>query len=378
MANNKHMTKRQLREEKKRKIRKRKRKRIVFLIIEILILIILFVIAYGIFKLGKLDHNTLDVKNLEVYKDNGKYTNIALFGLDSRNGELDGGVQSDCIMIASINNKTNDVKLVSVYRDTMLFQKNGIYNKANAAYNTGGPEEAISLLNRNFDLNIKNYVSVNFNALVKVIDSLGGIDINMTKEEAHWCNLYGAETARVIGAHWSDIKEKKGTHHLDGIHGVAYARIRYTSGNDFKRAQRQRIVLEKVAEKAKKANFLTLNEIVDDVFPMISTSFSAKEILGFAAHALDYNLVSTKGFPYNVTTSEDVKDHEGVSFVVPIGLEENVIQLHQDLFNDETYEPSEKVKKISEDIIYMTDVTPDNTKAMKSTFEGDIQDEGSE
>ena len=111
---------------------------------------------------------------------------------------------------------------------------------------------------------------------------------------------------------------------------------------------------------------------------MVSTSFSAKEILGFAAHALDYNLVSTKGFPYNVTTSEDVKDHEGVSFVVPIGLEENVIQLHQDLFNDETYEPSEKVKKISEDIIYMTDVTPDNTKAMKSTFEGDIQDEGSE
>ena len=106
--------------------------------------------------------------------------------------------------------------------------------------------------------------------------------------------------------------------------------------------------------------------------------YAAKEILGFAAHALDYNLVSTKGFPYNVTTSEDVKDHEGVSFVVPIGLEENVIQLHQDLFNDETYEPSEKVKKISEDIIYMTDVTPDNTKAMKSTFEGDIQDEGSE
>ena len=377
MANRKHMTKRQLREEKRRRIRKRRRRRVIFLMIEIAILIVLGVVAFGMFKLGKLDHNALNVKNLEVYKDNGKYTNIALFGLDSRNGELEGGVQSDCIMIASINNKTSDVKLMSVYRDTLLLQKNGSYNKANAAYNMGGPEEAISLLNRNFDLNIKNYVSVDFNALVKVIDALGGIDVNMTQEEAHWCNLYGAETARVIGAHWSDIKEKKGTQHLDGIHGVAYARIRYTSGNDFKRAQRQRIVLEKVAAKAKKANFLTLNKIIDEVFPMISTSFSSKEILGFAAHALDYNIVTTNGFPYNVTASEDVKNHEGVSFVVPIDLEANVVQLHQDLFNDEKYEPSDKVKEISDEIIYLTDITSENTEAMKSTFKGDIQDEGS-
>ena len=241
MAKKRRKTKRQLREERRKKMRKRKRKRIILLTVEIIILAALLVAAYGIFKLGKLDYNVLNKKKLEVYKDTGEYTNIALFGLDSRNNELDGGVQSDCIMIASINNKTSDVKLVSVYRDTLLQQQNGRYNKANAAYNTGGPEEAISLLNRNFDLDIKNYVSVNFNALVKVIDALGGIDIKMTKEEAHWCNLYGAETARVIGEHWSDIEEKAGTQHLDGIHGVAYARIRYTSGNEFKRAQRQSI-----------------------------------------------------------------------------------------------------------------------------------------
>ena len=225
MAKKRRKTKRQLREERQKKLRKRKRKRIILLTIEIIILAALLVAAYGIFKLGKLDYNVLNKKKLEVYKDTGEYTNIALFGLDSRNNELDGGVQSDCIMIASINNKTSDVKLVSVYRDTLLQQQNGRYDKANSAYNTGGPEEAISLLNRNFDLDIKNYVSVNFNALVKVIDALGGIDIKMTKEEAHWCNLYGAETARVIGEHWSDIEEKAGTQHLDGIHGVAYARI---------------------------------------------------------------------------------------------------------------------------------------------------------
>ena len=368
MAKKRRKTKRQLREERRKKMRKRKR------------LVWLYAMrskVSGSIKLGKLDYNVLNKKKLEVYKDTGEYTNIALFGLDSRNNELDGGVQSDCIMIASINNKTSDVKLVSVYRDTLLQQQNGRYNKANAAYNTGGPEEAISLLNRNFDLDIKNYVSVNFNALVKVIDALGGIDIKMTKEEAHWCNLYGAETARVIGEHWSDIEEKAGTQHLDGIHGVAYARIRYTSGN-FKRAQRQRIVLEKVAKKAQKANFITLNKIVNEVFPMISTSFSSKQILGFAANALNYNLVSTNGFPYQVTTSETVKNHSGVSFVIPIGLEQNVKQLHQELFNDDSYEASDKVKEIDSDIVYLTDITADNTDAMESTFKGDSLNEGTE
>ena len=159
---------------------------------------------------------------------------------------------------------------------------------------------------------------------------------------------------------------------------MAYARIRYTSGNDFKRAQRQRIVLEKVAKKAQKANFITLNKIVNEVFPMISTSFSSKQILGFAANALNYNLVSTNGFPYQVTTSETVKNHRGVSFVIPIGLEQNVKQLHQELFNDDSYEASDKVKEIDSDIVYLTDITADNTEAMESTFKGDSLNEGTE
>ena len=369
------------------KRRKKQKNRLIIVVIEILVLLILAAVLFVTVKLSKIQKDTsFNKEDIEVNEGLSSesqeimagYTTIALFGLDNRsNGNLSKG-NSDVIMIASINNKTSDVKLVSVYRDTLLQQQNGRYDKANSAYNTGGPEEAISLLNRNFDLDIKNYVSVNFNALVKVIDALGGIDIKMTKEEAHWCNLYGAETARVIGEHWSDIKEKAGTQHLDGIHGVAYARIRYTSGNDFKRAQRQRIVLEKVAKKAQKANFITLNKIVNEVFPMISTSFSSKQILGFAANALNYNLVSTNGFPYQVTTSETVKNHSGVSFVIPIGLEQNVKQLHQELFNDDSYEASDKVKEIDSDIVYLTDITADNTEAMESTFKGDSLNEGTE
>ena len=376
MSKKKRMKSRMTRAERQKLMRKRRRKRIALLVAEVLILAALCVTAYGIFKLDKLDFNILNDKNLEAYKDTGPYTNIALFGLDSRNDELDGGVQSDCIMIASINNDTSDVTLTSIYRDTLLQQKDGTYEKANSAYNRGGPEEAISLLNRNFDLDIHNYVSVNFTALVNTIDLLGGLELDMTAEEADWCNKYAVETAEVAGQDWEDIEVKDGTQKVDGVHAVAYARIRYTEGMDFKRTERQRIVLEKTAEKAKKANLLTLNKMIDEIFPMISTSFSTQDLLGFAANALNYNIVQTGGFPYQVTTREDVRNHEG-SYVVPIGFANNVTQLHQNLFKEDSYEPSEKVTQINDDIIYLTGVTED-TDAMNTTFEGDISNEGAQ
>ena len=373
--NKKRLTRRQ-QEIRRKRLKKRRRRRRLVIILELIILCILGTTAFGLFKLGKMERT-----NLSNIKNNGLkqtgYTNVALFGLDSREGELDGGVQSDCMMIASINNKTNEVKLISLYRDTLLKQENGKYQKANSAYHTGGPAEAIALMNRNLDLDIEKYISVNFNALADIIDALGGIDLDFTEDEIKYTNMYCDETEIVVGRETSRLKGA-GTHHVDGIQAVAYTRIRYTSGMDFERTHRQRIVLEKVAKKAQKANFITLNKIVNEVFPMISTSFSSKQILGFAANALNYNLVSTNGFPYQVTTSETVKNHSGVSFVIPIGLEQNVKQLHQELFNDDSYEASDKVKEIDSDIVYLTDITADNTDAMESTFKGDSLNEGTE
>ena len=355
--------------EKQKKKRRRRRKRIVLVCVELLVLAGLCIAGYGMLKLGKLNINILDQDKLEVYKDTGPYTNIACFGLDSRNGELEGGVQSDSIIIASINNETNDVKLISVYRDTLLQQEDGTYAKANAAYNRGGPEAAISLLNRNFDLDIRNYVSVNFNALVDVIDALGGLEIELTQEEAFYTNGYAAETSRVVGQEMVDINEVAGTQLLDGVHAVSYARIRYTKGNDFKRTERQREVLKKTAEKAKEADLMTLNKIVDKVFPQISTSLSLTDMLGFAANIMDYNIVETTGFPYALTTSEEVRDHSG-SYVVPIDFVGNVSKLHQNIFAEDWYEPSSKVRQIHDDIIYLTGITEEAT-AMQTDFEGE-------
>ena len=169
----KRLNKRQARIEREKRLKRRKRKRLAIIFIELLILAGLGVVAYGMFVMDKMDTTTLNKSDLKVYKSTGDYTNIALFGLDSREGELDGGVQSDCIMIASINNTTNEVKLVSVFRDTLLKVGDEKYGKANSAYNIGGPTDAIALLNRNLDMDIEKYISVNFNVMADIVDDLG-------------------------------------------------------------------------------------------------------------------------------------------------------------------------------------------------------------
>lgn len=356
----KRLNKRQQRLERQRRIKKKRRKRLAIILIEIIILTGLGVVAYGMFVMDKMDTTILNKDKLEVYKDTGDYTNIALFGLDSRDGKLDGGDQSDCIMICSIDNKTNEIKLVSVYRDTLLKVTQEKYGKANSAYNIGGPTEAIALLNRNLDMDIEKYISVNFNALADVVDALGGIDIDMTEEEVYWTNGYSVETSEVVGRETKDLSGA-GVHTLDGVQAVSYARIRYTEGMDFKRAQRQRIVLEKIAEKAQKANVVTLNNIVNKVMPQISTNLTTANMLGLAAHATDYKLGEMSGFPFEVTTCEKVKNHKG-SYVTAVGLSQNVRELHEFLFNEKDYQPSDTVKQISEDVIYMTGVDPDTYK----------------
>ena len=350
----KRLNKRQQRLERQRRIKKKRRKRLAIIMIEIIILAGLGVVAYGMFVMDKMETTTLNKDKLEVYKDTGDYTNIALFGLDSRDGEMEGGVQSDCIMVASINNKTNEINLISVYRDTLMKVTSEKYGKANSAYNIGGPTEAIALLNRNLDLDIEKYISVNFNALADIVDALGGIEIDMTDEEVVHTNNYAKETSEVVGRKTTELSGE-GVHKLDGIQAVSYARIRYTAGMDFKRTQRQRLVLEKIVEKAQKANVITLNNIVNKVMPQVSTNLTTSNMLGLAAHAADYKLGQMSGFPFEVTTCEKVKNHKG-SYVTAVGLEKNVRELHEFLFGEKDYEPSDTVKDISNEVIYMTGV----------------------
>lgn len=342
-------------EEKRRAKKKKRRRRIGILVAEVIILSVLCVFAYATVKMDKLDFNFLDEDKLEVYKDTGPYTNIALFGLDAREGEsIESGVRSDSMMVASINNETNEVKVVSIFRDTLLKQQDGTFDKANAAYSYGGPQEAIALLNRNLDLDIKNYMSVDFKALSDVIDALGGMELELTAEEVVHMNNYCVETSEVTGKDYERIEpEVAGTYHLNGVQATSYARIRATAGGDYKRAERQRLVIEKIVEKAQKANLKTLDKIIDVVFPQVSTSFSSKDLIGIAANALSYQLGETQGFPYSIADTDVVDGYEG-SYVVPSDFDGDVKKLHEFLFNEKDYQVSDTVKKISHEIDVMS------------------------
>jgi len=343
------------REAEALKRKKKKRRKRILITVEILILLVLIGGAFILSKLGKLNFTGLG--NVTTYADSGPYTNIALFGLDSRDGELSGGVNSDTMIIASINNSTKEVKMVSVYRDTYLQQADGSYFKANSAYCTGGAQAAVNMLNKNLDLDIKNYISINFKALITVIDDLGGIDLDLTAEEAFWLDGYINETAEAAGTTSSLLPDENGgTYKLNGVQATAYCRIRYTQGNDFKRTERQRTVLSKIIEKTKSANILTVNKIVDDVFPQISTSLTSAQILSMAVHAGKYTISETQGFPYDVDPSWI--DASGANCVVPIGLSQNVARLHAFLFPDQNYTLSDEVKAINDELIKKTGVNP--------------------
>ncbi len=338
---------------------KKKKRRIVIFTVEIILLLAVLAFLFLWSKYQKLDTQpdiigTEDYINTDMDETTQKvlqgYTNIALFALDNRsNGNFDAG-NSDVIMIASINNDTKEVKLVSVYRDTFLnVNDDGSMNfrKANYAYNKGGVEGAVKMLNRNMDLDIQDYVVVDFQAVTEAIDLLGGVEVEIDAQEAKWMDFYINETAQVT-EHEAHSITQPGVYNLDGVQATSYCRIRYTAGDDFKRAQRQREVIAKMVEKAKKADILTINKIVDSVLDDISTNFSAMELLSLASQMMSYELADTTGFPFKLCNA-DMGGSKG-AVVVPCDLATNVVDLHKYLFNDMNYAPSNTVSSYSEAI----------------------------
>lgn len=341
----------------RKKRRNKRKKRIFVLTAEVIILTFLLGTAYVMAKYDKIQRVEIDSENVTVNEGAVKegYTTVVLFGGDSREGQLGAGTHADTIIIASIDNKTKEIRLVSIYRDTFLKQKDDKYNKANSAYFRGGPEEAISMLNENLDLDIEDYVTVDFKALVDTIDLMGGIEIDIQEEEVQYMNEFLQETADVAGTEANFI-EHAGEQKLDGAQAVTYARIRSTAGGDYKRTERQRLVIEKIFEKAVKTKISTINKIIDKVFEQVSTSFSLKEALGLAAGVADYQLGETAGFPFE--KQDDVRYKNCGSVVVAQGLAENVQELHTFLYPNEEEKPvSDTVQQISDDIAYLTGVT---------------------
>ncbi len=344
---------------------KKKQKRIALFIIEILVLAVLVVVLYTVLKADNIQKITVDEENInkvfnEKVEENESlkgYRNIALFGVDSREGDLGKGTRSDSIIIASVNEDTGDIKLCSVYRDTYMNLSNDSYNKCNSAYAKGGPEQAIIMLNMNLDLNITDYVTIGFEGLTDVIDALGGVYVDVSEPEIVHLNNYqismvgtttdGQTFTATEGKDYTAVTSA-GYQKLNGLQATAYCRIRHV-GNDFERAERQREVLAAVMDEAKKASVGDLNKILDEVLPHVATSLDVDEMVGMLGNVTKYNIAGSDGFPFESHRATGKVGGKG-SCVIPNNLEQNVVMLHQFLFDDMTYTVSPQVQSYSDKI----------------------------
>lgn len=330
--------------------------RIVIALVLILIIIFGFIFFYVKGKLNKIQKVELpsgeDLGITETVAQNlTGYRNIAIFGVDSRSDDYGRGNRSDCIIIASINNDTGAIKLISVYRDTYVNIDGHGLDKITHAYSFGEAPLAIKTLNKNLDLNIDEFVTVNFDSVAEAVDQLGGVQLTITSDEIKYINQYIDGTSQNTGKKSQHITES-GTYTVDGVQAVAYSRIRYTDGGDYKRTERMRTVIEAMFSKLKTKSIAEINTFADAILPHVYTNISATDIISMVPSMAKYKVTESIGWPYD-TKGKTMDRWYGI----PITLESNVKQLHQEAFGEENYEPSDTVKSISQSIINKTGYT---------------------
>lgn len=340
--------------------RKRKKKQPIWkIVVIVLVLIIGGTVGGAIFYMNHLWNMTADLEvnmeeiqvnpNLDIQTEKVQkgFWKIAVFGVDSTDGNLGKGANSDVIIICNVNRETGEIKMVSIYRDTYLKvgDKNP-YRKINEAYARGGPEQALKALNENLDIAVDDFVAVNWKAVADAINNLGGVDIEVTEAEFKQINGYITSVVENTGVYSQHLKGP-GFQHLDGVQAVAYCRLRKMD-TDFQRTQRQREVISQCLENAKKADLKELHALIGVCLPQVAHSFQINDLLEAAANVRQYHLGETAGFPFDLK----IQDIGKLDCVVPETLTSNVVKLHQFLFGTENYQPSSHVMKISEDIAY--------------------------
>ena len=342
---------------KKKKMNKGLKIFLIILLVLVIFILGLCVAGYTFVngKIGKMQKENIDTTavgiNEETKQELKGYRNIALLGIDSRADDYGLGNRSDCMMIASINQETNEIKLISVYRDTYVYvMENGTkrLDKITHAYSYGGAQNTLKSLNEAMDLNITEFVTVNFDAVIAAVDSLGGVYIDIDESEIKYVNDYIDATSESSGVKSSHITHS-GRQKLDGVQAVSYTRVRYTTGGDYKRTERMRTVVEAMLSKAKTLNVGQLNSFADTILPKIRTNISTSEIWGLIPKLASFKVTESIGWPY---------DTKGITldrwYGVPVTLKSNVERLHKEAFEQEDYEASDTVKEMSAAIVKKT------------------------
>lgn len=304
----------------------KKRSKISLVILGITLSILLIAVGgvywYGSHLFNKIEKIEIDTNDVgikdEVQEKLSEYSdsviNIALFGIDAQDGEAG---RSDSIIIATIDTTHKKLKLTSIMRDSYVTIADRGQDKINHAYAFGGAQLAIKTLNENFDLNIEDFVAVNFTTMPKIIDKLGGVTIDITSEEVS--HIPGIDTA--------------GTYNLTGEQALAYSRIRYASGGDYVRTDRQRTVLNKVFEKILDTNVTQYPSLLSEVLPMVKTSLDYSEILDLGNEVLKMGVTNLEQERFPRDGYCEGKMISGIYYLT-FDKENTVQQLHDYIFED--------------------------------------------
>lgn len=304
----------------------KKRKKISLIILGITLIILLITVGgvywYGNHLFNKIERVEIDTNDVgiteEVQDKLSEYSksviNIALFGIDAEEGSAG---RSDSIIIATIDTIHKKLKLTSIMRDAYVNIGDRGLDKINHAYAFGGGQLAIKTLNENFNLNIEDFIAVNFTTMPKIIDKLGGVTIDITSEEV---------------SHISGISSA-GTYTLTGEQALAYSRIRYASGGDYVRTDRQRTVLNKVFEKILDANFTQYPGLLSEILPMVKTSLDYSEILDIGSEILKMGVTGLEQERFPRDGYCEGKMINGVYYLT-FDKENTVKQLHDYIFED--------------------------------------------
>lgn len=342
--------------EKSGKMKKKKNLIIAVVFIVLIVLIAIILVAINGSKVqNKNDKNIKQQDTESVSENNGieqsettddgdktGTEDFAIFGVDSRSNQLDKGTRSDSIMVVRVDHDEKTVRIVSIFRDCMMNIEGHGYQKVTHAHAFGGPELAVDTLNKNLDLNIQHYVTMNFNSVGDIVDEVGGILQDIDDSEAGVINGYIDEVNNVRGTSSSHISSA-GTYTLDGTQAVAFSRIRYTAGGDYKRSERQRTVLFKVFESAKEMNTAAKIKLVSDLIGNVNTDYDTDEILSVFKNLSEYTIEDSTAYP-QIFYGGKV---DGAWVEVPTTLADMASGVHQFLYGETDYTPSATVSEYS-------------------------------
>lgn len=313
------------------------------------IVTICYLVSHARYMINKLDIHEINsselMSNEGIKEQMSDYTTIALFGVDSKDGNKNQGANSDTIIIISINEKTGEMRMVSVYKDTYMYLENGLSdtNKVVYAYQTGGALSSINSLNVNLDLYITDYITVDYSAMADLIDALGGVTVTITEDEVNSLNKNLAEQISISGK-YSDGVYDAGEQKLNGQQTVAYTRIKNVGTGDVTRTQRQRAVMTQIYNLIMEADKDTRKALIGLAIECISTSMTEDELLDLMSDFSDVTLAGSTAYPFNFDKA--LLDDKG-TVMVASSMTENVSALHDFLYGTSGYVPTELVQNIS-------------------------------